>query len=76
MLALLFLEAPLKLFRQWLTTTTCADPLAKYSRHMQGTITKSQAGKYLQSQRLRRFLGEYPHCTTVHRTTVDAAQDL
>jgi hypothetical protein len=23
--------------------------------------------KYLQGQRLRRFLGEYPHCTTAHR---------
>jgi hypothetical protein len=23
--------------------------------------------KYLQSQRLRRFLGEYPGCTTIHK---------
>jgi hypothetical protein len=23
--------------------------------------------KYLQSQRLRRFLGEYPNCTTIHK---------
>jgi hypothetical protein len=27
----------------------------------------SKGRKYLQSQRLRRFLGEYPDCTTIHK---------
>jgi hypothetical protein len=46
------------------TATAAQPPLASATPPNR---SHAKAGKYLQSQRLRRFLGEYPGCTTIHK---------